>query len=258
MMNEPERPTATYGFRDVDSRDKPSLVKSVFDRVADRYDIMNDVMSGGAHRIWKDIALTKLNPQPGEILLDVAGGTGDIAKRFVRRAKETARRRGQPAPAAAAIICDYNLEMLNAGRKRGLDERISWTCGDALNLPFPDQRFDAVTISFGLRNVVDIDAALRDMWRVLKPGGRFLCLEFSRVRSGALAALYDAFSFNVIPPLGRLIAGDSEPYQYLVESIRRFPPQEALAEKMRAAGFAKVGFTDLSGGIAAIHMGWRV
>lgn len=257
-MNEPERPTATYGFRDVDSRDKPSLVKSVFDRVADRYDIMNDVMSGGAHRIWKDVALTKLNPQPGEILLDVAGGTGDIAKRFVRRAKETARRRGQPAPAATAFICDYNLEMLNAGRKRGLDERISWTCGDALRLPFPDQRFDAVTISFGLRNVVDIDAALRDMWRVLKPGGRFLCLEFSRVRSGALAALYDAFSFNVIPPLGRLIAGDSEPYQYLVESIRRFPPQEALAEKMRAAGFAKVGFTDLSGGIAAIHMGWRV
>jgi demethylmenaquinone methyltransferase/2-methoxy-6-polyprenyl-1,4-benzoquinol methylase len=248
--------SATFGFRDVDPREKPGLVRGVFDRVASRYDLMNDVMSAGVHRLWKDATAARLNPQPGETIIDCAGGTGDMARRFAGLARRARERRG--GEDARILVVDYNAEMISAGRIRGLSPEIAWAVGDAQGLPLPDACADAYVISFGIRNVTDIPAALREARRVLKPGGRFLCLEFSRPPAPALARLYDAYSFRVIPFMGEQIAGDRESYQYLVESIRRFPDQKAFQSLIEAAGFRRAGYTNFTGGVAALHHGWAV
>jgi demethylmenaquinone methyltransferase/2-methoxy-6-polyprenyl-1,4-benzoquinol methylase len=248
--------SATFGFRDVDPREKPGLVRGVFDRVASRYDLMNDVMSAGVHRLWKDAAAARLNPQPGETIIDCAGGTGDMARRFADLARRARGRRG--GPDARILVIDYNAEMIAAGRDRGLEPEIDWAVGDAQRLPLPDACADAYVISFGIRNVTDIPAALREARRVLKPGGRFLCLEFSRPPAPALARLYDAYSFRVIPFMGERIAGDRDSYQYLVESIRRFPDQKTFQSMIEAAGFGRAGYTNFTGGVAALHHGWAV
>jgi demethylmenaquinone methyltransferase/2-methoxy-6-polyprenyl-1,4-benzoquinol methylase len=248
--------SATFGFRDVDPREKPGLVRGVFDRVASRYDLMNDVMSAGVHRLWKDATAARLNPQPGETIIDCAGGTGDMARRFADLARRARQRRG--GEDARILVVDYNAEMISAGRSRGLSPEIAWAVGDAQGLPLPDACADAYVISFGIRNVTDIPAALREARRVLKPGGRFLCLEFSRPPAPALARLYDAYSFRVIPFMGEQIAGDRESYQYLVESIRRFPDQKTFQSLVEAAGFRRAGYTNFTGGVAALHHGWAV
>lgn len=248
--------SATFGFRDVDPREKPGLVRGVFDRVASRYDLMNDVMSAGVHRLWKDAAAARLNPQPGETIIDCAGGTGDMARRFANLARRARERRG--GEDARILVVDYNAEMIAAGRDRGLEPEIDWAVGDAQRLPLPDACADAYVISFGIRNVTDIPAALREARRVLKPGGRFLCLEFSRPPAPALARLYDAYSFRVIPFMGEKIAGDRDSYQYLVESIRRFPDQKTFQAMIEAAGFGRAGYTNFTGGVAALHHGWAV
>lgn len=249
--------TIDFGFEDVPESEKAGRVRGVFDAVAGNYDLMNDAMSMGVHRIWKDMTITKLNPQPGELLIDVAGGTGDLARRFIKRAEEARLRRG--GDPARAIICDINAEMLLAGidpkKDKGMD--ITRVCGDAQTLPFPDNHADAITISFGIRNVTDRDAALRDFRRVLKPGGRLFILEFSTPPTKILREIYDAYSFNVIPTLGGILAKDKESYQYLVESIRRFPRQQAFANMISDAGFARVGYHDFTGGVAALHWGWK-
>lgn len=241
-----------FGFRSVGETEKTKLVREVFDHVASRYDLMNDLMSGGVHRIWKAQLIDRLNPRPGETLLDLAGGTGDVARRFLGRAGKTGR----------AIICDINEAMINAGRDRAIDDGIidgiTWMVGDGEQLPIASASVDACTISFGLRNVTHKAAALKEARRVLKPGGRFLCLEFSRVEAPLLRRAYDLYSFAVLPRLGAVVARDREAYQYLVESIRRFPPQAELAAMMKAAGFEQVSWRNLSGGIAAIHCGWRL
>ena len=248
--------SATFGFRDVDPREKPGLVRGVFDRVASRYDLMNDVMSAGVHRLWKDATAARLNPQPGETIIDCAGGTGDMARRFADLARRARQRRG--GDDARILVVDYNAEMISAGRSRGLSPEIAWAVGDAQGLPLPDACADAYVISFGIRNVTDIPGALREARRVLKPGGRFLCLEFSRPPAPALARLYDAYSFRVIPFMGEQIAGDRESYQYLVESIRRFPDQKTFQSLIEAAGFRRAGYTNFTGGVAALHHGWAV
>ena len=248
--------SATFGFRDVDPREKPGLVRGVFDRVAGRYDLMNDVMSAGVHRLWKDATAARLNPQPGETIIDCAGGTGDMARRFADLARRARQRRG--GEDARILVVDYNAEMISAGRSRGLSPEIAWAVGDAQGLPLPDACADAYVISFGIRNVTDIPGALREARRVLKPGGRFLCLEFSRPPAPALARLYDAYSFRVIPFMGEQIAGDRESYQYLVESIRRFPDQKTFQSLIEAAGFRQAGYTNFTGGVAALHHGWAV
>ena len=247
--------TASFGFQDVPRAEKASRVRSVFDRVARRYDLMNDAMSGGLHRVWKDIAAAKLNPQPGERILDVAGGTGDIARRLQKRAAAAQGRRG--GPAAEIIVSDINTEMLGAGRDRG-ESGLAWIAADAERLPFESRAFDAVIIAFGIRNVTNIDKALLEMRRVLKPGGRFYCLEFSRLAIAPLRPAYDAYSFHAIPAIGKLLAGDADAYTYLVESIRRFPDQEHFAGMIRDAGFSRVGFDNLAGGVCALHRGWAV
>ena len=249
-------PGATFGYRDVDPAAKPGLVRGVFDRVADRYDLMNDLMSGGLHRLWKDAAAARLNPQPGETIIDCAGGTGDMARRF-RSLTEAARRRRGGRPAEILVV-DYNAAMVEVGRARSHAGELAWTVGDAQALPLRDRAAHAYSIAFGLRNVTDIAGALGEARRVLKGGGRFLCLEFSRPVAAALRAGYDAYSFKVIPAIGQTVAGDREAYQYLVESIRRFPPQAELAAMMRDAGFEQVNWRNLSGGIAALHSGWRL
>jgi demethylmenaquinone methyltransferase/2-methoxy-6-polyprenyl-1,4-benzoquinol methylase len=249
-------PRATFGFQDVDPGDKPALVRGVFDRVASRYDLMNDVMSAGVHRLWKDMAAARLNPQPGETIVDCAGGTGDIAQRLARLARGAQARRGGADP--SILVIDYNAEMIAAGRQRGLDPAIAWSVGDAQALPLPDGCADAYIISFGIRNVTDIAAALAEARRVLRPGGRFLCLEFSRPPAPALAKAYDAYSFRLIPWMGEMVAKDRASYQYLVESIRRFPDQKAFARLIEAAGFKRVGYTNFTGGVAALHHGWAV
>jgi demethylmenaquinone methyltransferase/2-methoxy-6-polyprenyl-1,4-benzoquinol methylase len=247
--------TASFGFQEVPRNKKAGRVRAVFDRVASRYDIMNDAMSAGLHRVWKDIAATKLNPQPGERILDVAGGTGDIARRLKARADKARDRRGG-GPTAITIL-DINQEMLAAGRARGTDG-FTWVAADAEKLPFPSTTFDAVIIAFGIRNVTGIDNALADMRRVLKPGGRFFCLEFSQLAIASLRPAYDAYSFHAIPALGKALAGDAEAYRYLVESIRRFPYQERFAGMIRATGFSRVGYDNLAGGVCALHRGWAV
>jgi demethylmenaquinone methyltransferase/2-methoxy-6-polyprenyl-1,4-benzoquinol methylase len=247
--------TVSFGFEQVSAREKAARVRGVFRSVAARYDLMNDLMSAGVHRVWKANLIAKLNPQPGERLIDCAGGTGDISRAFVAAAQKVRARRG--GPPASAIVSDINEAMLQAGRARD-DAGLMWTVGDAQSLPFPDASADVVTISFGIRNVTDIPRALKDMRRVLRPGGRFACLEFSKPTNGALEVAYDAFSFNVIPPLGGVIANDRASYQYLVESIRRFPDQSKFKAMLETAGFSRVTVTNYTGGIAALHMGWAV
>jgi demethylmenaquinone methyltransferase/2-methoxy-6-polyprenyl-1,4-benzoquinol methylase len=244
-------PAATFGFRDVDPEAKPGLVRGVFDKVARRYDLMNDLMSGGVHRLWKDAVAARLNPQPGEVIVDCAGGTGDMARRFSRMARRAQLRRG--GADAQVFVIDYNAEMIAAGREKGSEPEMAWAVGDAQALPLPDACADAYVIAFGIRNVTDIPAALREARRVLKPGGRFLCLEFSRPAAEPLRRLYDAYSFKLIPEIGERVAGDREAYQYLVESIRRFPDQRTFAGLIADAGFSRVEFTNFTGGVAALH-----
>jgi len=246
-------PRATFGFRDVDPAAKPGLVRGVFDRVARRYDLMNDLMSGGVHRLWKDAVAARLNPQPGEVIIDCAGGTGDMARRFSKIARRAQLRRG--GADARVFVVDYNAEMIAQGVAKGGEPEMAWAVGDAQALPLPDGCADAYVISFGIRNVTDIRKALREARRVLKPGGRFLCLEFSRPVVAPLQKVYDAYSFKVIPEIGARVAGDRESYQYLVESIRRFPDQRTFAGMIADAGFGRVEFTNFTGGVAALHTG---
>ena len=255
--------TVSFGARDVPSDEKEGLVRAVFDSVAPSYDAMNDLMSVGVHRAWKRVLLDRLNPQPGQRLLDVAGGTGDVGEGFVARA---GARPARGRPPARAVICDINHAMMVAGRDRaagagGPDDAeaaVTRVCGDAEALPFPDASFDAYTIAFGIRNVTQRARALAEARRVLRRGGRFVCLEFSRPVTNGFAALYDAYSEAVIPRLGRWAAGDEDSYRYLVESIRRFPTQDAFALEVEDAGFSRVRAENLTGGVAALHMGWRL
>jgi demethylmenaquinone methyltransferase/2-methoxy-6-polyprenyl-1,4-benzoquinol methylase len=213
-------------------------------------------MSGGVHRLWKDAVAARLNPQPGEIIIDCAGGTGDMARRFAKLTRAAQERRG--GPDAVINIIDYNAEMIGAGIEKGGAPEITWTVGDAQALPLPDAYADAYVISFGIRNVTDIDAALREARRVLKPGGRFICLEFSKPVTEALSKAYDAYSFKLIPQFGEWLAKDRDAYQYLVESIRRFPDQKTFAGMMENAGFKRVTITNFTGGVAAMHQGWAL
>ena len=242
----------SFGFARVAEDARQGLVNQVFSKVAGRYDLMNDLMSGGLHRLWKADLINTLAPPKGETpfaLIDVAGGTGDIAFRFLDAG----------GPGCSAVICDISKEMIEAGKARAKGRgALTFVQGNAEALPFEDSRFDAYTIAFGIRNVTHIDTALAQAFRVLKPGGRFLCLEFSSVEMPLLDTLYDAYSLNAIPALGDLVAGDAESYRYLVESIRRFPNQERFAQMIRDAGFERVGYRNLTGGIAAIHAGWRL
>ena len=251
-----ETATSPFGFKDVDAREKVRMVRGVFDSVASKYDLMNDLMSAGVHRLWKDAAAAKLNPRPGEVILDVAGGTGDMARRYSKLARAAQQRMG--GADASVIVLDYNAEMILAGVEKGGEPEMSWTVGDAMALPLPDASVDAYSISFGIRNVADIPQALREARRVLKPGGRFLCLEFSRPTASAVRKAYDAWSFHAIPRIGGWVAGDRDSYQYLVESIRRFPDQAAFTRMIEQAGFSRVTHTNVSGGIAAIHHGWAI
>ena len=243
--------TTHFGYRDVPEDEKAGLVHGVFSSVASRYDLMNDLMSGGVHRLWKDAMMDWLAPRAGQRLLDVAGGTGDIAFRFLRRAGD-----------ARAVVCDMTEAMLVEGRKRAeaaqLAERLDWVVGDAMALPFPDAAFDVYTISFGIRNVTRIGDALSEAWRVLKPGGRLMVLEFSQLPVPGMQWLYDRYSFNVIPTMGKAVTGDRDSYQYLVESIRKFPDQESFAAMIRAAGFGQVRYRNLTMGVAALHSGWKL
>ena len=246
--------TTHFGARDVPLGDKQAMVDGVFRSVAGRYDLMNDLMSFGLHRAWKDALVTAVDPPKKApfALLDIAGGTGDIAFRVLAAGGEETR----------ATVGDINADMLEVGRQRaaarGLGERVAFIESNAEALPFADRSFDAVTIAFGIRNVPRIEAALAEAHRVLRHGGKFVCLEFSAVDVPALGALYDFYSFNVIPALGRVVAGDAEAYRYLVESIRRFPKPADFAAMLRAAGFARVSHRSMSGGIVALHRGWRL
>ncbi|MBV9860173.1 MAG: class I SAM-dependent methyltransferase [Alphaproteobacteria bacterium] len=257
MAEEETSAEAEFGFRRVPERDKAPLVRGVFDSVARRYDLMNDLMSGGVHRWWKAEMVSWLNPRPGQLHLDVAGGTGDIALRALPRL----RPEGSAQP-GAVIVYDVTRHMLEIGRARALDDGIlggiEWICGDAEALPFADRSVDLYTIGFGLRNVTRIERALAEARRVLRPGGRFLCLEFTPAVTPLLQPLYDAYSFGVLPLLGRIVTGDRGAYAYLAESIRRFPAQGQLAEMMAAAGLERAKYRNLTGGIAALHSAWRL
>ena len=241
-----------FGFKKVSKEEKPKLVNKVFDNVAFRYDLMNDLMSAGLHRLWKDSFIDWLAPRKNTHLLDVAGGTGDIAFRFSKKTKNQAK----------VTILDRNENMLNEGKRRlnvgQIASDLEWVCGDAMNLPFKNDIFDYYTISFGIRNVLDLKKCLSEALRVLKPGGRIMILEFSKVENETLNKIYDAFSFNVVPRLGKLIANDAESYQYLIESIRKFPSQEKLASLVSEAGFRLVKYRNLTQGVVAMHSGWKV
>ena len=247
MNANPER--TQFGERTVSPEEKTGLVRGVFDSVADKYDLMNDLMSGGMHRLWKDRFVREIRPRPNLKYLDVAGGTGDIAFRIRRKA----------GPQANITICDLNEHMLRVGRDRAIDhgwlDGFEWATGNAESLPFPDNSFDVYTIAFGLRNVTHIDTALKEAVRVLRPGGRFFCLEFSHVEEPALARLYDLYSYNFIPKIGEFVAKDRDSYQYLVESIRKFPRQKNLCERMHDSGMKNATFSNISAGIVAIHKG---
>lgn len=246
---------ADFGFRRVPVEEKQRLVDDVFHSVARRYDLMNDLMSAGLHRAWKDALVNAINPPKSDRdfrLLDVAGGTGDIAFRVV----------GAGGVGTHAVILDINSGMLEVGRdraeKRGLEHAVTFVEANAEKLPLPDRTFDAYSIAFGIRNVPRIDTALREAYRVLRPGGHFLCLEFSSVDLPGLDKIYDLYSFNAIPAIGRVVTGDAESYRYLVESIRKFPKPEVFASMMRDAGFARVSYTRMTGSIVALHSGWRL
>lgn len=250
--------TVSFGDRMVPADEKESLVRAVFDSVASNYDLMNDFMSGGLHRVWKSVLLDRLAPQPGQHLLDVAGGTGDIAKGFLQRA---AARPARGREEARATICDINHAMMRAGRQEGGGEfasTLSHVCGNAEALPLPDNSVDRYTIGFGIRNVTHRERALAEARRVLRPGGRFMCLEFSRPMTEGFEKVYQAYSDHLIPRMGEVVAGDRESYEYLVESIRRFPSQEAFAREVRDAGFARVSVENLTGGVVALHSGWKI
>ena len=239
-----------FGFRQVNRAEKAGLVRDVFDSVANRYDLMNDLMSGGVHRLWKAAMIDWMAPQPHQTLIDLAGGTGDIGQRFLR------------AGGGFAHITDINESMLMAGKKRrdlqSLANKMNWCNANAEQLPFADNAADLVTIAFGLRNVTDRPAALAEAHRVLKAGGRFLCLEFSQVDNAVLQRLYDAWSFSILPTMGQMVAGDAESYRYLVESIRQFPRKEILADMFADAGFAQIRIRSMTGNIACIHSGWKM
>lgn len=249
MARNPER--NWFGEKQVTPDEKTALVRGVFDSVAEKYDLMNDLMSGGVHRLWKDRFVRMIRPRAGLHYLDVAGGTGDISFRIRRAAGADAR----------ITVCDLDEAMLTVGRDRALDRGFAggftWVTGNAESLPLPDCSVDVYTIAFGLRNVTHIDTALAEAFRVLKPGGRFFCLEFSHVEDPAIARAYDAFSYGVIPRIGQIVARDRDSYQYLVESIRKFPPQAELCRRLQDAGFQGVKHENLSFGIAAIHRGFK-
>ena len=239
-----------FGYRTVQRSDKARLVRGVFNSVASRYDLMNDLMSGGVHRLWKSAMIDWMAPQPHQKLVDLAGGTGDISMRFLSNG------------GGVACITDINHAMLQAGRGRRdlqrLASQISWCVANAESLPFDSQIVDFVTIAFGLRNITDRQAALREAYRILKPGGRFLCLEFSHVQNRTLARFYDSWSFKILPVMGQVIAGDADSYRYLAESIRTFPTKEVLADMFAQAGFSQIRVRSLSAGIACIHSGWKL
>ncbi len=249
-MTESNR-TTHFGFQTVDEDAKASMVHGVFSNVASKYDIMNDAMSMGIHRIWKEAMMDWLAPRNGQKLLDVAGGTGDISFRFLER-----------APLAHATVFDMTQSMLDAGRLRAeadnMADRLDWICGDAMALPFEDNSFDVYTISFGIRNVTRPQEALNEAYRVLRPGGRLMVLEFSQIPNPAMQWAYDKYSFNVIPKLGKIIANDADSYQYLVESIRQFPDQDTFLQMVRDAGFENAKYRNLSMGIACLHSGWKI
>lgn len=241
---------ANFGFRKVGAEDKEGMVRGVFSSVASNYDIMNDLMSGGMHRLWKNEFVRRVSVGPTANILDLAGGTGDIAVRLKTRT------------GANVTICDINQDMLKAGMDRQFDrgesQGLRWVCGNAEHLPVPDSSLDIITIAFGLRNVTNIQQALNDAYRALKPGGQFLCLEFSKVVIPPLAKIYDAYSFHVIPKIGELVAKDRDSYQYLVESIRMFPKQQELVKMMEKAGFSRARYSNLTFGTVAIHQGWKI
>ena len=243
--------TTHFGFQTVPEAEKAGMVHGVFTRVASKYDIMNDLMSAGMHRLWKDAMMDWLAPRPGQRLLDVAGGTGDVSFRFLKR-----------APGATATVLDMTESMLISGRQRAdadsMADRLSWVVGDAMALPFADNSFDVYTISFGIRNVTRIADALKEAYRVLRPGGRLMVLEFSRIPNDLAQWAYDKYSFNVIPVMGQIVAGDRDSYQYLVESIRKFPPMPAFEQMIRSAGFANTKVEPIMGGLVAIHSGWKI
>lgn len=262
-QSQPPENTTHFGFETISAPEKVNRVREVFDAVAPKYDLMNDLMSGGVHRLWKDSFADQLSPGPNWSVVDVAGGTGDIAFRLLDRMQKSQKNRADGESTRGTVtVCDINESMLSHGRDRALDAGkltgLEWTVGNAESLPFPDMHFDAYTIAFGLRNVTDIEAALREARRILKPGGRFLCLEFSHVMVPGLDKLYDAYSFSVLPRLGQMVAKDGAAYQYLAESIRRFPKQAELAAKMAEAGLQRVTHRNLAGGVAAVHSGWRL
>ena len=250
-MTDEIQKTTHFGSETIPESEKAGRVLGVFTSVANRYDLMNDVMSGGVHRLWKDAMMDWLAPRDGQRLLDVAGGTGDIAFRFLKR-----------APGASAVVCDLTESMLASGRQRAEAEkqadRLEWIVGDAMALPFEDASFDVYTISFGIRNVTRPQEALAEAFRVLKPGGRLMVLEFSQLPNPGMQWLYDRYSYNVIPEMGRVLANDRDSYQYLVESIRQFPDQETFAGMIRDAGFEQVKFRNLTMGVAALHSGWKL
>lgn len=243
--------TTHFGFETVPESEKAGRVQGVFNSVASKYDVMNDVMSMGIHRVWKDAMMDWLAPRAGQRLLDVAGGTGDISFRFLKRAGH-----------GHATVLDLTEPMLVEGRKRAeagaMAEQLDWVVGDAMNLPFEDNSFDVYTISFGIRNVTRPQEALNEAYRVLKPGGRLMVLEFSQLPNAGMQWAYDRYSFNVIPKMGQLIANDSESYQYLVESIRKFPDQETFLGMVKEAGFENAKYRNLTMGVAALHSGWKI